>query len=322
MTQRNEPHAELTEEMMQPELLISVVIPVFNRPIVLRRALESVRAQAIEDMEVIVVDDGSSDPSEVIKVCGDFAGVGLRVERHQTNRGGAAARNTGIREAKGRYIAFLDSDDEWLPGKLTQQLEVACLQEDDNWLCYCQSIVKTSDLSDEGDVWPQRCLQADESVGDYLFASRGFMQTSSFFLPKSLAAKMPFNENLRRHQDYDFLLRLEAGGCRFLMVSKPLVVVHWEDLHPMERGFSAQRSLDFLEEYRHFLSPRARSGFVMQQIVIRALRAGRRLHALSHFTLHVRLRDLTLVDWLNTASMLVFRDSRIPRWLARIKRSW
>jgi glycosyltransferase involved in cell wall biosynthesis len=303
----------------QPSVVVSVVIPVFNRPVVLRRAIESVAAQRITNLEVIVVDDGSLDASEAMQASEGIAGVRLRVVRHETNLGGAAARNTGVRCAKGTYIAFLDSDDEWLPGKLAEQLEVACHQRDENWLCYCQSIVTTSERQGASDVWPQRCMRDDESVGDYLFAARGFMPTPSFFLPRSLAEKIPFNESLRRHQDYDFLLRLEFAGCRFLMVSKPLVVVHWEDLHASKRGLSPEGSLTFLEEYGRFLSPKARSGFVLQQIVLRSLRGGSKRDAWMALMGHVQFRYVSPMTWLHILSLFIFGDARLVRSLASIK---
>ena len=95
---------------------VSVVIPVYNRAAVVRRAIDSVLAQSLTDFELIVVDDGSSDGSP-----GIVAGIDdprVRLIRLPVNGGGNAARNRGIREATAPIVAFLDSDDYFLPHKL------------------------------------------------------------------------------------------------------------------------------------------------------------------------------------------------------------
>lgn len=95
----------------------SIVIPVYNRARYLKEALESVFAQSFKDYEVIVINDGSTDDSEAVV---KSFGPAVRYEA-QPNQGRSAARNAGIRLAKGEWIAFLDSDDKWLPDKLERQ---------------------------------------------------------------------------------------------------------------------------------------------------------------------------------------------------------
>ena len=101
---------------------ISVIIPIFNRANSVAKAIKSVLSQELPQgcsLEVVVVDDGSSDePEQQLASFGDR----IRLVRHATNLGAAAARNTGCETASGEYIAFLDSDDWWLPGKLVAQL--------------------------------------------------------------------------------------------------------------------------------------------------------------------------------------------------------
>ena len=99
---------------------ISVVVPVFNPVDPIQRALESVFAQTIDDYEIIVVDDGSTDGSgDVVQRLGLHQ---TRLIRSPRNQGAAAARNVGISAASGRGIVFLDSDDFWQPNKLARQL--------------------------------------------------------------------------------------------------------------------------------------------------------------------------------------------------------
>ncbi len=100
--------------------LVSVVIPAYNREKFIIPAIESVKAQGIHDIEIIVVDDCSTDDT-VEKVL-SVNESRIRLIRHEVNKGEAGARNTGVRESLGKYVAYLDSDDQWLPGKLEAQL--------------------------------------------------------------------------------------------------------------------------------------------------------------------------------------------------------
>src|SRR6266446_940152 len=111
---------------------VSVVIPLYNKVRYIQRALDSVLAQTYTDFEVIVVDDGSTDGgAEVVACCTDRR---VRLIR-QSNQGPGPARNRGVEEAAGGYVAFLDSDDEWLPAFLERSVdlldhygpEVACV---------------------------------------------------------------------------------------------------------------------------------------------------------------------------------------------------
>ena len=97
--------------------MISVIVPTLNRPQMLARALASLAAQSMSDLEVIVVNDGGADPSTALDPFRHTVGGGgrLSVVNHDRNRGLAAARNTGLRMARGRYVAFLDDDDRLLP---------------------------------------------------------------------------------------------------------------------------------------------------------------------------------------------------------------
>ena len=184
------------------ELLVSVVIPVFNRAHTLHRAIDSVRMQDVTDWELIVVDDGSTDGSTDIPV--SYGDARIRLIRHDTNRGAAAARNTGVQAARGRYVAFLDSDDEWLPGKLRVQLD-AMERGADAPQALCTGFLlhreKTGHRS-------RRHPQADgtwfETMLDGCYVSPG----STLMVRRDcFAAVGPLDETLPRLEDWDWLLR-------------------------------------------------------------------------------------------------------------------
>jgi glycosyltransferase involved in cell wall biosynthesis len=100
---------------------VSVIIPTYNRAHLLSRAIKSVLNQTFQDFEIIIVDDASTDDTD--KLVASFHDNRIRYIQHEKNRGGGAARNSAITQAQGDYIAFLDSDDEWLPEKLEKQMK-------------------------------------------------------------------------------------------------------------------------------------------------------------------------------------------------------
>lgn len=101
---------------------ISVILPTYNRAKFLERSIASLLNQTYQDFEIIIVDDASIDStSEIVE---RLSNPKISYIRHSENKGAAAARNTGIRNANGKYIGFQDSDDEWLPNKLSKQMDV------------------------------------------------------------------------------------------------------------------------------------------------------------------------------------------------------
>jgi glycosyltransferase involved in cell wall biosynthesis len=101
---------------------ISVIIPTYNRAHLLNRTIQSVLNQTFHDLEIIIVDDASTDGTE--ELIKNFNDSRILYFRHEKNKGGSATRNTGIKHASGEFVAFLDSDDEWLPEKLEKQMEI------------------------------------------------------------------------------------------------------------------------------------------------------------------------------------------------------
>jgi len=105
------------------EILVSVIIPTFNRPLLARRALASALAQSIENIEVIVVDDCSDESLQVSNIIHSIDDKRVKFVSHTSSKGPSASRNTGISMSVGKYIALLDDDDIWFEDKLERQLE-------------------------------------------------------------------------------------------------------------------------------------------------------------------------------------------------------
>jgi glycosyltransferase involved in cell wall biosynthesis len=201
---------------------ISVIIPAFNRAALIGGAINSVLQQTLEDWELIVVDDASVDdlPGALEKFTDDR----IRLERHSSNRGVSAARNTGLAAARGRYVAFLDSDDHWLPTKLEKQVRVLENDPDDFLFCMTQTRV------DMGGEWhrirPSNKPELGQSFAGFLYAPGGFAQVSSFMLAREAALQIGFEESLRQYEDHLFFLAAGARKMTLAIVEEPLTIWH------------------------------------------------------------------------------------------------
>ena len=207
--------------------LVSVVIPTYNRGETLLRAIDSVLKQTYQNFEIIVVDDCSQE--NIAQLIRDLNDNRLIFQRHSNNRGGSAARNTGIEKARGEYIAFLDSDDVWLPQKLELQLQAIGDRADssDRLVSYTK-FQKSDRVFYQPAVLPRRGKKNDETMADYLWLRGGETLTSTLLVSRSLAMTYPFRTELRKHQDLDFVLGLEAVGAEFIFVPQVLTTWHNE----------------------------------------------------------------------------------------------
>lgn len=196
---------------------VSVVLPTYNRAPTLSRAVRSVLAQTFTDLELIVVDDGSTDATS--SVLAQFDDPRLRVLR-QPNAGAAAARNAGIALAQGEWLAFQDSDDEWLLDKVALQLRCA-LDRGAHWVLgtYVASQGPTGFL-----VRPTATLAGGPPLRDVL---DGWPIITPTWLARraSLAAAGGFDARLPCLEDWDLAFRLAAAG-HAAAVEEPVLVKH------------------------------------------------------------------------------------------------
>ena len=200
---------------------VSVIIPTHNRADFLRSAITSVLKQTFQDFELIVVDDFSGDhTSEVVR---SFIDRNIRYIQHTAKKGGAAARNTGIRSAQGKYIAFLDDDDEWLPEKLKHQVELLNHSSPETGGVYT-AFIQIDKVS--GDIIYQKTAQKSGNLLHALRQKNCIGSTSSVLLRRECFSKVGlFDENLRSLQDYDLWVRI-AREFEFVSIDKPLLIYH------------------------------------------------------------------------------------------------
>jgi len=270
--------------------LVSVVIPTMGRWQWLRQAVQSVLSQTYKNCEVVVVDDS---PDGYVGQAWSFEWGLQGSERVRLIRsggvGGGAARNAGVEAARGRWVAFLDDDDEWMPEKLEKQMEAALLC-DGFPVMSCRVKVKTPRSEY---VFPRHVYRGDESIAEYLFCRKGwvkgsgFMQTSTLLAPRVLLLRTPFKGGLAAHQDWDWLLRVSREpDVSVRMLEEPLTVYRTGD----ERDTVSRRpdwrfSLHWIRGHAASIEPRAVSWFIAVQCVWKARAA------------HANRRDWAEIAW-------------------------
>ncbi|PCR89642.1 glycosyltransferase family 2 protein [Natrinema ejinorense] len=205
---------------------VSVIIPTYNRAATLPIAIDSALEQTVDDLEVVVVDDGSTDDTDSVLAAYDDPRV--RPVVHATNRGANVARNTGLEYARGEYVAFLDSDDEWHPEKLERQL-AALEDRSSDWVgTYCDSAYDLSGTTGRlrstaaavlarGDDEPTR--EGNEELIGEILADNVQPGAGSTLLVRTEVARDAggFDEDLDRFQDPEFCLRvLEQGKLAYV----------------------------------------------------------------------------------------------------------
>lgn len=200
-------------------------MPVHNRADVLPRAIDSVIRQELGDFELIVIDDGSTDESA--QIMESIADERVRLIRLASNRGGNVARNAGIRAAQAPLIAFLDSDDRYLPNKLAWVVAEFDRRPDLDLLV--DSFIKVQPPgSRKAEVVRRNPVIDDrEQFRTALFTRRLWKATPAITVRREVALKAMFDETLRRLQDFDFLIRVsEFANCA--STDEVLWVKYWD----------------------------------------------------------------------------------------------
>ncbi|RDZ42289.1 glycosyltransferase family 2 protein [Haloferax sp. Atlit-10N] len=210
---------------------VSVIIPTYNRADDIPRAIDSALDQTLSDVEVIVVDDASTDDTASVVTAYDDPRVNYLV--HETNQGGSAARNTGIEVATGDYVALLDSDDEWAQTKLERQVETLERRSDEWVAAYCGTVIL-----DDADANPlvervksvlgthdsrEGAEGGEELIKEILMENLHTSAGSTLVVESEVVERIGgFDESFDRYQDTEFLIRVLKEG-KLAYVDEPLL---------------------------------------------------------------------------------------------------
>ena len=234
--------------MVEKDILVSVVIPTYHRPVFLKRCIDSVLDQTYRNIEIIVVDDNDPETEarrETELVMQAYAAVeNITYLQHDHNKNGSAARNTGWRNSHGKYITFIDDDDAIARTKIEKQVQ--CLERlDPSWgACYTGYRL----FKEHGD--PQ--ISSEKRFGDCYVAA--LMRTmfmgsgSNLFLRKSVVDEVNgYDETFIRNQDIEFLVRV-LEKYKLAHVDEVLLTIYQEGERP-DRSFEQMESIS-----QHYLS--------------------------------------------------------------------
>lgn len=260
-----------------------MVIPTRGRPQWVVCAVESALRQSCAPFEVIVVVDGPD--IETVRALKGFEDERLQVIALDENVGGSEARNIGMYAARGEWIAFLDDDDRWMAEKLEKQMQVAAQVQ------ACFPIVASRLLArspDSEHIFPRKLFKPGDVVGDYLFCRHNFaygdgmLQTSTLLVKRELLLEIPFLKGLKRHQDWDWLLKV--GGrpdVEIVMLPEVLTVMRVEGQDAsVSRTTDWKTSLAWARQNRALMSARAYAFFISTECVPRARQSGAGINTL------------------------------------------
>lgn len=200
---------------------VSVIIPTYGGSDKLSRAIESVINQTYSDIEIIIVDDNLPQSEERIitsKVVSQYNYNFIKYIKHRENKNGAAARNTGLKVAEGKFICFLDDDDFLLPNRIKKSVEILNKNQEYGAL-YCSVI-----LADKNGVY--NVVRADKVISSKdILLDEGIIGTgSNIFMRKNIIKSLGgFDESFSRHQDLEFLLRV-CKHTKILNLNEILIV--------------------------------------------------------------------------------------------------
>src|SRR3989339_353521 len=215
-------------------LKVSVIVPTCNRPHLIKRTIDSILKQTFQDFEIIVVVDGVKERAEeAVKSFGDSR---IKYIQHETNKGGGAARNTGIKASQGEYIAFLDDDDEWLPNKLEKQVKVLDESGGDVGFCFTAVLNILDDRTEKSKV--------PDGLNDYhglaLASFKRFLTVTLIIKREVFDLVGLFDESLPSHQEAELMIRV-TKKFKGIGINEPLVKVNMRSGHDHVGGNLAKR---------------------------------------------------------------------------------
>ena len=205
-------------DVMSEEVKYSIVIPTYNREASIKKSIESCLTYTDEIIEVIVVDDGSVDNTrQIVESIEDPRVTYI----YQKNSGASAARNNGVNVSKGKYICFLDSDDEYTENRLKTTSEYFSELDDGLVLC-CRVLFKNENFKR---IKPALVYNDSLDITEYIYCKNGFFATPAITVSSALAKRVSWDESLGYGDDTDYVLKLYKYASRFKMIDAVDVIV-------------------------------------------------------------------------------------------------
>ena len=275
--------------------LISVIIPAFNEEKYIQQAIQSVLDQIYTNLELIIVDDGSTDnTSMIVKGINDPRITYI----YQENASQAVARNTGLDHSSGDYVAFLDGDDYWHEEKLEKQIK------------YFDDLEVGLVSTDKFDVDGHRCLETintrirDGYVLDHLL-NGNFITNSSVMIRKELMIKhkLSFRTGIQGVEDWDLWMRL-SPHCKFLFIKERLCFYRIHEANISKNLVKMLKSHEHVWEY-----------FVQNKIAVpKTIKKSGYLHYLRYAHLAIENRDQSLFRYCVKKTISLYPLSIRPYW--------
>lgn len=234
---------------------ISVVIPCHNSEGTIKRTLNAVLNQSFPCHEIITVDNNSAPDDKTAAVIASLDNPKIKYLAPENCANGNQARNIGSEEAVGNFIAYCDSDDEWDSDHLDARIRL--LQNNKIAAIYGGANVVNGQKSK---LIISRPICSEESPVEFLIGvNKGFAQTSSFFIEKSVWQTCPWDESLKRHQDYEFFINIQKiFGWHYLDHATYTIYWHGSDI----RNHHFQSYWSFYEKHRPELSEPSRAKYL------------------------------------------------------------
>ncbi|AZU84284.1 glycosyltransferase family 2 protein [Escherichia coli] len=263
---------------------VSAIIPTIGRES-LFRSLDSVYKQQFKPTEIIISYDGDNFEEFKNKIEVYLEKINENIPLYLINvgpfSGGNTARQAGINKSVSEYIALLDDDDIWHTDHLLNYVKILCKSQNGKLkLLSCKANIIDITLHNNSIIVPPRLIHSNESIPDYLFkvnnikADLGFIQSSLILFSKDLALSVPFDINLKYHQDIDWLLRVSQSGIDFEFIQSDLITVtYYSTPLSVSKKISAVQSLRW--SLNNFKDKRCLGDFILTQSYNYARKNGR-----------------------------------------------
>lgn len=239
------------------EFLVSVVIPTYKRHAAVLRAVKSTLNQTLPPFEIIIVNDGSDAKKRDLLF--SLNNKKIKFFEAPARRSASSTRNYGINQAKGEWVALLDDDDVWLPTKLEKQASLLSKNNFGNFIV--GGLERVLDQNGHRHIRPSLLPPPNTPMDQILFCGFGGVHISTLVAPTSLFQKFTFNENLERHEDWQWLLEA-SQEANFTLVPEILCSRNLCRGEGLSKPGNFEYSKNWYKKVKLLMTPNGRAGFV------------------------------------------------------------